>query len=155
MWDQSWNWLPLVGGIFTCIYSAKHNFRVSKLSEMEATKPSLSHKPFLKKSRTHPTLKKCHKPKQVPYWQLCNDLICGPEPAVDQLWEELRLVAPIKVALASRRPEKRHLFKKKSRSCVKGLPSYLIFTFLSMKPLTHSYSWRVSNETRSMQRFLQ
>ena len=78
---------------------------------MEATKPSLSHKPFLKKSRTHPTLKKCHKPKQVPYWQLCNDLICGPEPSVDQLWEELRLVAPIKVALASRRPEKRHLYK--------------------------------------------
>ena len=40
---------------------------------------------------------------------ILNDLVRRPEPSVDKFWEELWLVAPVKVALPSGRPEEGNL----------------------------------------------
>ena len=98
-----------------------------------------------------------------------TDLIGRPEPTIDQLGEKLRFVTAVKIA-----PRKKknylifaHRRKVQDFSALVNQTLRMIFCELnlrpevqknltppSMKPFTQSYSCCVSNDTRSMHRFL-
>ena len=69
---------------------------------------TISPHPYISNSFIHPHSTLVLHPSLMVFLLLI-DLVCRPEPAVDQFWEELGFVATIKVALATGRPEKRHL----------------------------------------------
>ena len=83
-----------------------------------------------------------------------KNLVGRPEPAVDQLGEELGLVTTIEVAPLEKQVQS---VSEASIYCLKNLRPEVQknFTPPSMKPLTQSYSCWVSKDTRSMQRFLE